>query len=193
MRKLRENLEYGDLKRMVHNELHVDEFKSKLGDDKDVCVISFKVAGKEPGLDLVGFIEKGFEWVLDADVSSGEMRDGDYVVFIETERTPELSERIMNMMTSVCNLTGHELEDWRVRYYHSQNDFDLEADVLDKLIPNTPEEYKKRYGEKSDEEIPNTDNDTDMDKLRTAAGITSKKKAPDNAQTRSLKVAAGII
>jgi len=30
-RLLRENLEMGDLKRLVHNELHIDEYKSKMG------------------------------------------------------------------------------------------------------------------------------------------------------------------
>ena len=29
----------GDLKRLVHDELHIDEYKSKMGDDADVCVI----------------------------------------------------------------------------------------------------------------------------------------------------------
>ena len=37
-----EGLEQGDLKRLIHDELHVDEFKSKLGRDEDVCVVSFK-------------------------------------------------------------------------------------------------------------------------------------------------------
>ena len=64
----------GDLNRLVHNELHIDEYKSKMGTDEDVCVISFKVSGKEPGADLVSFIEKGYDFVLDADVSSGEKK-----------------------------------------------------------------------------------------------------------------------
>ena len=34
--QLNENLEGGDLKRLVHDELHIDEFKSKMGDDADV-------------------------------------------------------------------------------------------------------------------------------------------------------------
>ena len=59
-RTLRENLEQGDLMRLVNTSLHIDQYKSKMGDDADVCVISFKVNGKEPGNDMVGFIEKGF-------------------------------------------------------------------------------------------------------------------------------------
>ena len=79
MHNLFEGLEQGDLKRLIHPELHIDEFKSKLGDDADVVVASFKVDNKEPANDLVNFIEKGYDWVLDADVSSGEMDDGSYI------------------------------------------------------------------------------------------------------------------
>ena len=78
-----EGLEHGDLKRLVHPDVHVDEFKSKMGDDADIVVVSFKVASKEPALDLVNFIEKGYDFVLDADLSSGELDDGEYLVFVE--------------------------------------------------------------------------------------------------------------
>ena len=61
-----EGLEKGDLARLIHPELHVDEFKSKLGDDQDVIVLSFKVDAKEPAGDLVSFIEKSFSHKLKA-------------------------------------------------------------------------------------------------------------------------------
>ena len=56
---LSEGLEQGDLDRLVHNKLHVDEFKSKMGSDADIIVLSFKVDGKEPARDLMNFIERG--------------------------------------------------------------------------------------------------------------------------------------
>ena len=82
MNQLFEGLEKGDLARLIHPELHVDEFQSKLGDDADVIVLSFKVNTKEPAGDLMAFIEKGYDWILDSDVSSGEMDDGSYIVFV---------------------------------------------------------------------------------------------------------------
>ena len=39
---LNEGLEQHDLKRLVHPELHVDEYKSKMGKDEDIVVLSFK-------------------------------------------------------------------------------------------------------------------------------------------------------
>lgn len=187
-RLLRENLEHGDLARLVHNELHIDEFKSKLGDDQDIVVISFKVTGKEPGLDLVSFLEKGFDWIVDADVSSGEMHDGDYIVFIEAQRTPDIAKKIMNMMENVMNLTKQDLKDWRVKYYRSHDEHPFSLETLEKIIPKTPEEYKEKFPDDEDDE-----DDEQLDKLRTAAGLKSKKKAPDNELTRGLKAAAGIL
>lgn len=185
MKLLRENLEHGDLARLVHNELHIDEFKSKLGDDKDVCVVSFKISGKEPAADLINFLEKGFDFILDADVSSGEMSDGDYVAFIEIKRSDDLPQQIYDMVEILGNLTKQDTEDWRVRYYHSSSDHPLEIDVLKRLIPLSPGEYNRKFGEKEEP-------DREIDAVRTAAGLKSKIKAPKNEFTQKLKAAAGI-
>ena len=178
---LNEGLEKDDLKRLVHTELHIDEFKSKLGRDEDVVVISFKVKGKEPGNDLVNFIEKGYEWVIDADVSSGEMDDGDYIVFVECERKPEVVDNIIVMMEDIMNLTGQKLSDWRVRYYHDTKDHDLTSDSLKKLIPVTGKEYDRRFGK------------DDIDAMKAAAGVKIDTKAPKNDYTESLRRLARII
>jgi len=185
MTKLNEGLEHGDLKRLVHSELHIDEFKSKLGDDEDVCVVSFKIAGKEPAQDLVNFIEKGYEWVVDADVSSGEMDDGDYILFVECDRTPEVAERIYGMMEDLMNITDQEITDWRVRYYSGKEDHELNAETLAQLIPSTPEAYKQKFKIKDDSQ-------EDLDKLKAAAGVKVDTKAPKNDFTESLRIAAGI-
>ena len=191
-RLLRENLEYGDLKRLVHNELHIDEYKSKMGNDDEVCVVSFKVGGKQPAADLVAFIEKSYDYVLDADVSSGEKEDGDYLVFVEIPRTPELPEQIVQMIKDVLNLTEQTQEEWRVRYYKSTEEHPLDADALKTVIPLTPEEYASHYGsgeEDSDEE----DITKDLDALKSAAGVKVDTVAPKNDFTESLRVAAGIL
>jgi translation initiation factor IF-2 len=188
MTRLFEGLERGDLKRLVHSELHIDEFKSKLGDDQDMVVISFKVAGKEPAQDLVNFIEKGYDWVVDADVSSGEMDDGDYIVFIEGDRDEKIAERIVEMMSDIMNITEQEIDEWRVRYYTSQEDHELSLDSLRALIPSSPEAYRQKFPEKDEEQ----EDDGEIDKLKSAAGVKTDKKAPKNEFTESLRIAAGI-
>ena len=191
---LRENLEMGDLNRLVHNELHIDEYKSKMGTDADVCVVSFKVSGKEPSADLVSFIEKGYDFVLDADVSSGEKEGGDYLVFVELERTEQLPEQILEIMEDIMNLTEQKIEEWRVRYYKSTSDNDLTQESLANVIPLTPEAYDAKYGDE-DEEVDSTEPEDitkDLDAMKAVAGVPVTTTAPKNKYTESLRVAAGL-
>jgi hypothetical protein len=179
---LSENLENGDLKRLVYPKLHIDEYKSKMGDDADVCVISFKISDKEPSQDLMSFVEKGYDFVLDADVSSGEKADGDYLVFVELERTPNLPEQIFGMMSDIMQLTDQDLTDWRFKYHKSAADYDLTEESLRSVIILTPEKYRKKYDQEQ----------ADLDNLKAAAGVKIDKQAPVNDFTESLRIAAGI-
>ena len=188
---LSENLEHGDLKRLIHPELHIDEYKSKMGDDSDVCVISFKISGKEPGTDLVAFIEKGYDYVLDADVSSGEKEGGDYLVFVELNRSEELPEQIMQIMKDLMNLTEQTLEGWRLRYYKSVTDHKLTLETIQSLVPLSPEQYSAKYDKEIDSTEPE-DITKDLDAMKAVAGVPVTTTAPVNDFTESLRVAAGL-
>ncbi len=183
LRSLNEGLEKGDLARLVHNELHVDEYKSKMGNDEDMVVLSFKVGGKDPAIDLVNFIEKGYDWVVDADTSAGEMEDGDYIVFVEMERNPKVSGQIMELLNDMVGLTENEAEHWRVRYHKSGDEHECNEDTLKSLIPDSPSEYVRKVSK--DKEA--------LDKLKAASGVRVDTKAPKNEFTESLRAAAGII
>jgi hypothetical protein len=183
LHNLREGLEAMDLSRLVHNELHIDEFKSKMGNDEDIVVVSFKVGGKNPAQDLVNFIEKGYSWIIDADASSGEMDDGDYVVFVEIERTPAIAARIMEMLDDLTGLTGNKIESYRVQYHKNNKEHDCTVERLQKLIPSTPKKYLERISK---------DNEA-LDKLKANAGMKVSTKADNNKYTESLRIAAGIL
>jgi len=194
---LNENLEKGDLKRLVHPELHIDEYVSKMGSDADVCVVSFKVSGKEPSSDLVSFIEKGYDWVLDADVSSGEKEGGDYLVFVELQRNKDLPANVIRMMDEVMSLTEQDLEDWRVRYKTDSTDHNLTEEDLAKLIPLTPEDYDRKFPPKEEEEEDEVEDDDaehqrKLDHMKATAGVKVNTKAPKNEYTESLRIAAGL-
>ena len=176
-----EGLEQGDLARMIHPEIHVDEFKSKLGRDEDICVLSFKASSKEAGSDLVNFIEKGYDWVLDADTSSGEMDDGDYIVFVECDRNSNVPENFMTLMDDLMNLTDQDIAEWRIRYRQNGPDKDVNEETLRSIIPLSPEAYNQKFGSK------------EIDQLKNAAGVKVTTKAPKNDFTESLRIAAGII
>lgn len=180
---LREGLEFHDLYRLVHNELHIDEFKSKMGNDENIVVVSFKVGGKQPAQDLVNFIEKGYDWIIDADASSGEMEDGDYIVFVEIDRTVQISNQIIEMLSDLENLTGNSVESYRVKYHKNAKEYPCSLSTLKKLIPGTPEKYIERISKDKEE----------LDKLKSAAGVKVTTKAENNDYTESLKIAAGIL
>jgi hypothetical protein len=152
-------------------------------------VISFKISGKEASADMVSFIEKGYDFVLDADVSSGEKEGGDYLVFVELARSKELPEQIVDIMEDVMNLTEQDLADWRVRYHKSSRDHDLTVESLREIIPLTTEAYSRKYDK--DQES-NYKDQEELDALKTAAGVPVTTTAPKNEYTESLRVAAGI-
>lgn len=178
---LNEGLEKNDLRRLVHNELHIDEYKSKMGKDEDIVVISFKVTGREPAEDLVNFIEKGYDWVIDADVSAGEMSDGDYIVFVEADRTPKIPEDLMSMMEDIMNLTEQKISEWRLHFRSDHTDHELSAESIRKHVPLTTDDYRRHYGK------------TELDEMRTAAGIPVTTTAPKNDYTQTLRSLAGIL
>jgi hypothetical protein len=180
-RLLREGLEEKDLARLVHDELHIDEYRSKMGEDQDLVVVSFKVKGKEPANDVVNFLEKGYDWIIDADVSSGEMEDGDYIVFVELERTPKVPEEIHRMIDDLQNVVDVPIGKWRVRYYKDTKDHPLDIETLKQIVPVTPSAYQQKFGKK------------EIDDLKVAAGVDVDTKAPKNEYTESLRIAAGII
>lgn len=153
-----------------------------MGSDEEIVVVSFQVDGKEPALDIVNFVEKSYDWVADADVSSGEVFDGNYIVFVELERDGEVAEHIIELFTDLENLTEHKLEDWSIEYYKPQKTLSMDLESLRAGIPSSPEDYRNKIKSKQD----------DIDKLKAAAGVKIDTKAPKNDFTESLRVMAGI-
>ena len=184
---INESLERGDLARLLRDELHIDQFQSKMGEDKDVIVLSFKIKDKDPALDLVDFIEKGYDWVLDSDTSSGEKEDGDYLVFVEMDRDTDAPDRIMRLIADINNLTGQEISDWRWKYHKDVRGYDMTEEELSNNIPLTQEAYEQRFSKKSEAK-----SDDELVKMKAAAGVNVDTVAEKNEYTESLRIAAGI-
>jgi len=179
---LEEGLEYGDLDRLVSTRVTIDEYKSKMGTDDEIVVITFQLQSKQPAVDLVNFIEKGYEWVADADVSSGELFDGSYLVFVEMERTPDVPENLIKMFRDLEQLTGNKMDSWQLEYSNLKTPIAIDQESLDLAIPNTPAQYRAKNKQKQNS----------IDQLKTAAGINVNTEAPKNDFTESLRIAAGI-
>ena len=137
---LREN----DLQDLIVPMFEVDSYKSKMGSDKDICVMSFNVLEKGAADDLVQFIESGYNFVLDADATSGEQADGFYRVFVEMEREEGLANQIMELAGGVSRLTG---SDFKYRYYKGFKPNELTIESLQDTIPTDADSYEELVNE----------------------------------------------
>lgn len=142
---LTEGLRHGDLKEFVSETFTVDQYQSKMGEDRDIVVIGFTVREKHPAMDLVEFIERGYPFILDADMSIGEERNGRYTVFVELERTAKLPGQLKHMFEGVSQLC--DLYDWKFRYHKTNDVKPFTVDAITEAVPMTPEEYEARIME----------------------------------------------
>ena len=149
--QINEGLKAKDLESFVNNVFLVDTYKSKMGEDRDVAVISFRVKDRLPALDLMEFIERGYSFVLDADISSGEESDGKYSVFVEVERDKHLAENIKEVIEGVSKLTG--IDNWRFRYHKDWKGKEFSLETLAETIPSSPESYDNYLQETKTETV----------------------------------------
>jgi hypothetical protein len=119
----------------------VDTFASKMGDDEDVCVMSLQVKDRAPARDLMEFIEKSFNFVLDADVSAGENDVGEYSVFIEMARTPDLILQMQDLAYGIKRLTG--IAKFEFRHHKDKTVRPFNEEQLKEMVPLTPGAYRR--------------------------------------------------
>jgi hypothetical protein len=174
---INEGLRPFDLENLVKPILEVDTYRSKMGDDQDVCVISFQVTDRMPAKDLMEFIEKGFNSVLDADVSAGENSKGEYHVFVELSRTPRLPAQIDELLYGVKKLTN--IKEWKFKYHKSSKVYEVSENNLKTIIPLSPNLYEEKMKRFQVEEIKEFFNKTLMDDLNLDNNIITIHKPFD--------------
>lgn len=175
--QLNEGLRATDLKEMVYDIFEVDSFRSKMGEDQDVCVVSFKVKDRSPAKDLMEFIEKGYSFVLDADVSSGEDNKGEYSVFVEISRTPKLTEHIKELTYGIKKLTG--IDQFKFKYYKESNTHEATSENLREHVPSTTMQYNEFVNRNKTENIKRFFSKTLMDDLTLDNNIITIHKPFD--------------
>jgi len=136
---INESLKAADLRHFVKKVIEIDNFKSKIGDDEDIVTISFTVDHEDPAKDLENFIEMGFDFVLDADVSPGELDDGTYKVYVELERNRHVAEQIREILDGVEKIAG--INDFRFRYFKNFKSQEATEDNLAAAIPMDKNAY----------------------------------------------------
>ena len=158
-----EGLDFNDLEKQIEPMITVDEYSAKMGKDKDVITLTFVVHSEDAGNDLVDWFERGYEWVLDASVSEGEIETGKYLVFVEMTRRSTAPARIIELLKDLKTLTGLKLTEWTVQV--EGEDYDADVKVLSQVLILNPNEYK---------EIHEKDNKDELNEMIIAAGLEPK-------------------
>lgn len=140
--KLFEGLRTNDLDGLVSDRFTVDQFKSKMGNDADIIVLAFKVTDKFPATDLMEFIEKGYSYVLDADISTGEEKDGKYRVFVELARDAKVSKEVEHLLRGISQLCN--CNKWRFKFFKDIDSHEFDKETFEKVVPLTKEAYISR-------------------------------------------------
>jgi hypothetical protein len=175
-----ESLGFKDMEGLIKPTIHVDEFSSKMGDDDDIIVISFFVRDPQAAKDLMSWFEKGYDFVLDADRSPGEIKPGRYLVYVEIRRRSTAGgyvEQLLDDLNTLTEYTGSQ--DWIMHYRDQEVPFS--RDTFDSTVPLTPKAYRNRY-------------EKELNEVRIAAGVpvvTTYNKRDRDLQI--IQAAAGII
>jgi hypothetical protein len=135
-----ESLRTHDLRHFIKKVVDIDSFKSKIGDDEDVVVLTFTVDHEDPAKDLENFIEMGYDFVLDADVSPGELDDGTYKVYVELERGRHVAEQIRELLDGVERISA--INNFRFRYFKGFKSQEATEENLKAVVPMDRDSYK---------------------------------------------------
>ena len=173
-----ESLSYKDLEGILKPTIHVDEFSSKMGEDDDIIVVSFFVRDAQAAKDLMSWFEKGYDFVLDADRSPGEIKPNRYLVYVEIRRRSTAGGHVATLLDDLGTLTEFSPEDWSMHYKDKTTPFSQEA--FEDQVPLTPKAYRKRY-------------ENDLNEVRTRAGLAVKPIYERDSEMKPIQQAAGIL
>ena len=175
---LEEGLRPNDLNDLVYPIFEIDSFKSKMGEDPDVCVLTFQAKDRYPARDFMEFVEKGYPFVLDADVSAGENKDGEYSIFVEIERSKNLVENVMELLFGVSKITG--VDTWQFIYYKDKNKKNATTENLKKVVPTSSKIYEQTMQRFRTDEVKSFFSKTLMDDLTLENNIITIYKPFNN-------------
>jgi len=142
MQIVKEGLKAGDLDGVISKRFSVDQFKSKMGEDRNIMVLAFTVDGMAPAKDLERFAETGYKEVLDADATPGTLEDGKHRVFVEFARTEGVDQHVRKFLDDLKKLTNIEI--FEFTYHKNVTPFEASAANLAKILPRTPEAYTQK-------------------------------------------------
>ncbi len=180
-RILNEGLDYHDLVGQMIPEVTVDEYAAKMGEDDEIVTLAFTVKGKQVGEDLSDWFERGYDWVLDAQVSDGELVPGKYLVFVEMNRRTSTPERIIELLEDLETLTDLSVKDWTITV--DDEEYEPDVEVLKQKIVLSPHDYRL-----------DIEREEELNEMRVAAGMQPKDLYTEeqDSEIKAFKAMAGL-
>ena len=178
MTLVNEGLKAGDLDGVVSKRFSVDQFKSKMGEDRNIMVLAFTVDGMAPAKDLERFAETGYKEVLDADATPGTLEDGKHRVFVEFARVEAVDQHVRKFLDDLKKLTN--IETFEFTYHKNVTPFEASAANLAKILPRTPEAYAQKINGMKLEETQTFFDKFQMMEFKLDNNIVSIKKQGSN-------------
>jgi hypothetical protein len=159
-RIINEGLDYLDMVDQIEPTVSVDEYSAKMGKDSDIVTLAFTVKSEAAGNDLVDWFERGYDWVLDASLSEGELSPGKYLVFVEMKRRIKVPERIVELIEDLETLTDLKVTEWTVNI--DEDEYDADEDLLKQKITISPHEYREE-----------NEDEAELNEMRHRAGLNT--------------------
>lgn len=178
-KNLNEGLDYHDMLGQLKPTLAIDEYKAKMGKDSDIVTLSFTVNSELAGQDLVTWLELGYDFVLDASVSEGEIEPGKYLVFVELNRRSSIPDRIIEILEDLKTLTDISLDDWEIVV--DEKEYAADVDTLKKVIILSPKEYRD-----------SKDLENELNEMRKIANLDTKIIYENDSYIKYIKSIAGM-
>lgn len=177
--RLNEGLDYHDMKGQIDPKITVDEYAAKMGKDSDIVTLTFKTNSKLSAEDLVAWLEIGYDYILDASVSDGEIEPGKWLVFVEMKRRSNVPEKIIQILEDLDTLTDIKAKDYTVTI--KDEDYDADINMLKQVMVLSPNDYKKLE-----------DDEEELNEMRQIAGIGRKKIYDVDEEIRKFISKAGL-
>ena len=177
-----ESLNYLDMEGQVFPIVSVDEYAAKMGADKDIVTVTFMVKSKLVADDLVTWFERGYDYILDASISEGELEVNKWLVFVEMERRSWVARRLIGLIRDLETLTGRPVEEYTLNI--DTEEYPMEIDIMKQKIILNPAKYEIEKEVEVEEEL---------NEMRLKAGLDHKEsETPKDEYIKSLQATAGI-
>lgn len=157
---INEGFDHKDLDGQITPTIAVDEYSANMGDDDEIVTLAFTVNGQQVGEDLVDWFERGYDYVLDSEVSDGQISKGKYLVFVEMNRRTTVPERIVELIEDMETLTSIPLSKWTIIV--DKKEYKADVEQLKQAIILSPSKYRQMHEE-------------DLNEMRSRAGLEPHK------------------